>query len=58
MDIGVLVNNVGQHSPMDDFLDVPDLSNHLRDITRVNVTSIMKVGYVFKSVVTVTDAFL
>ena len=36
VDIGVLVNIVKVNDTMEDFLDFPDLSNHIRVITRVS----------------------
>jgi len=43
MDIGVLVNNVGIGSPPKDFLELPDLSNHTKNLVRINIVSILKV---------------
>lgn len=42
-DIGVLMNNVGLASPLVDFLDIPNLSEHISRITRINIISVLKV---------------
>ena len=42
-DIGVLVNNVGIGHPLSNFMEIPNLSKQIKNLTRVNITSIFKV---------------
>jgi len=43
LDIGLLINNVGQRAPLRNYLDIPDLSPLIQEILRVNVLSVLKV---------------
>lgn len=45
-DIGVLVNNVGIANPTAKFLEIPNLSTGIRNITRINILTVFKVSYV------------
>ena len=42
-DVGVLINNVGIIHLPKIFLEVPDLATAIRNVTRVNITSVLKV---------------